>query len=90
MTTQILKHAWDRVPTYIGADKSRDGNERQERACMRPGCGLTKITVIPPQQPPYPWRRWRWADGAEFEADHTPACRGTGAEPVKLEEATTA
>ena len=85
--TQKLNHSWERVPTYIAAGNSPDGNERQERTCMRACCGLTKITVIPPSQPPWPWRRWRWPDGDEFECDGTPECRGVVAAEVKLEEA---
>lgn len=81
-----LHHAWERVPTYIGTDKSPDGNERQERACQRPGCGLIKITVIPPKQPPYPWRRWRWPGSDEFQCDGTPECRGGATAALKSQE----
>lgn len=84
-TNSAPHHKWERVPTYIAAAQSTDGNERQERSCMT--CGLTKITVIPPRQPPYPWRRWRWPGGLEFEMDRTPACTGNAAEPVQLREA---
>jgi hypothetical protein len=79
------KHKRDRVPTYIGANQSPDGNERQERACQ--SCGLIKITVIPPKMPPFPWRRWRWPGLLEFAADQTPTCTGHGAQSAQLREA---
>lgn len=72
-------HKWDQVPTYRLPSDSGDGNERNERACQ--ACGLTKITVIPPQG--IPWRRWRWPGGEEFGGS-TPQCPKAG---VKLAEA---
>jgi hypothetical protein len=81
-----LKHQWEHVPIYIR--NCSDGNERQERVCQRPGCGLIRVTVIPPvSPPPYPWRRWRWPDGEEFTSDGTPECRGAAGKPVEVREA---
>lgn len=81
------RHQWEHVPTYIASVDSPDGNERQERTCQHTGCGLVKITVIPPMQPPWPWRVWRWPDGDEFVSDGTPECRGASAQKVELKEA---
>ena len=80
------RHKWNhanerRLPAY----DAKDGNARNERDCTQ--CGMTRITVIPPQG--FPYHEWRCKDGGVWHGEATPPCLGVAnaPEPAQLREA---
>ena len=67
------KHQWDHAgERRLAACESADGNERNERDCLR--CGITRITVLTPQFPPRAWHEWRTKLGTKYVGELTPPC----------------
>jgi len=64
------RHRWGERFTRL--ENTPSGCPQSERTCQRPGCGLVKITVHPPQG--LPWREWRPKDGPQMALSSTPPC----------------
>lgn len=53
---------------------------KTERACLRPGCTVVKVTRHEPGAHPPSWREW-WCDGVQIVGVRTPPCIGTADPP---------
>lgn len=71
MTAIPPRHLWgDRVPFY-----NERGHHKTERACLREGCGLIRVTRHEPGASPPHWREW-FRDGQRIVCEGTPKCVG--------------
>lgn len=74
-------HRWDHASERrFPHTETADGCARNEVDCLL--CGITKITVMPPQG--FPYHEWRTKDGAGMVWTRRPEC--AGAQPVVLRE----